>query len=129
MKFIVPMISFSRRKPRAQKRVEGGLTALGWLGERFLFPSQSDHWLSILRIGLGLQLIVYAISSRRDWIALYSIGPDSLVSRDLTEAILTADSPLIPRLGWLTHAEGSLGLSEPTLLFLAWLGVVCAGAS
>jgi Vitamin K-dependent gamma-carboxylase len=94
----------------------------GWL-EKLFFPRQSDAWLTLFRLGLGLQLALYALSLRRDWMALYSTGGRSLVSRELAEAILAADSPLIPRLGWLVSLGSFLGLSEPAVLTCAWAGI------
>lgn len=79
-------------------------------------------------MGLSLEVLLFAISSRRDWLALYSIGRKSLVGRDLAEAVLAADSPLIPRVGWLVQAGGLIGLSEPTLLLCAWVALVGAAA-
>jgi hypothetical protein len=94
----------------------------------FLFPPQSDYWLTIFRVGLGLEVLLYAISSQRDWMALYSVGKRSLISRDLAEAVLAADSPLIPRLGWLVQAGSLLGLSEPVVLYTTWIALVCAAS-
>lgn len=96
-----------------------------WAAE-FFFPGASDYWLTLLRLGLGLQLLLYAISLRSDWLSLYSTSGNSLISRELSEAILAADSPLIPRLGWLVSSGRFLGLSEPTILFCAWSALCCA---
>src|SRR5437660_1738758 len=86
----------------------------------WLFPSSSDRWLSILRIGLSLQLILYTFSLRLDWLSLLSGTGRGLVSRDLAEALLSLESPIIPRLGWLVVAGRQLGLSEATVIDLSW---------
>jgi hypothetical protein len=93
----------------------------------FLFPAESDQWLSVLRVGLGLQVASYTLSSRGDWLEVFAKYGGGLVNRELTEAILNLQSPLIPRLGWLISIGGHSGLSEPTVLWLAWTCLLCAG--
>src|SRR3954471_5143544 len=92
----------------------------------WLFFSTSDCWLSILRIGLAVQLLLYAFSIRGDWIYLLAGTGRGLASRDFAEALLSLESPLIPHLGWLVNAGKHLGLSEPTLLNLSWYGLIVA---
>jgi len=96
--------------------------------EEFFFPEISDVWLSILRIGLGLQIIFYCLSLRGDWNNLVALHGSGFINRDLTEAILSADSCLIPRLGWLTALVDPLGLREITVLSLVWICLFCAGS-
>src|SRR6267378_1548329 len=96
--------------------------------EEFFFPAISDAWLSILRIGLGIQIIIYCLSLRGDWNNLFAFHGGGLINRDLTEAILSADSSLIPRLGWLVALGGPLGLRETTVLPLVWICLFCAGS-
>ncbi len=93
----------------------------------WLFPSSSDRWLSILRIGLSLQLIIYTFSLRADWSSLLAGTGRGLVSRDLAEALLSLESPIIPRLGWLVVAAKQLGLSEASVLALSWYCLTLAG--
>ena len=69
--------------------------------EEFLFPARSTAWIALLRVGLGLQVTIYALSLCFDWTYLFTASTDSLISRDLTEAILSLDSSFVPRLGWL----------------------------
>ena len=78
----------------------------------FFFPTESDAWLAILRIGLALQIILYVLSLRNDWHYLLAGGAEALASRDLSEKILSLESPLIPRLGWLVALGTRLGLLE-----------------
>ncbi len=111
------------RKPAATASERGGL---GRRLEKFLFPSRSDSWLTLLRLGLGLQLLFYALSLRGDWMALYSSGGKGLIRRELAEAILAADSPFIPRLGWLVNLGNFLGLGESVTLGCAWAGILIA---
>jgi hypothetical protein len=89
------------------------------LREWFFFVS-SDRWLSILRIGLSLQLILYTFSLYADWRGFLSGTGHGLASRDLAEALLSLESPIIPRLGWLVVAAKQLGLGEATVLNLSW---------
>jgi hypothetical protein len=81
----------------------------------------------VLRIGLGLQVICLCLALRRDWISLLSSDAHALISRDLTEAALNAESSLIPRLGWLVNGGRGLGLSESTTLWLVWTALISAG--
>ena len=67
----------------------------------FLFPPDSDCWVTILRIGLGLQLTFFAWSVRVDWNDLFRTNGPGLVNRALTEAILSSETAFTPRLGWL----------------------------
>jgi hypothetical protein len=87
---------------------------------RFLFEPQSSIWLSALRIGLGLQVLFYVFSLRGDWLEVLSQENQGLIRRDLTEAMLSADSPLIPRAGWIVDIGAYLGLSEKTALYWLW---------
>jgi hypothetical protein len=107
---------------------------------RFLFGPQSTAWLSFLRIGLGLQLFCYVLSLRSDWIELLAEGNRGLIRRDLMEALLSAESPFIPRVGWIVEAGGWLHLSETSVLWMLWstlllaalflvLGLFCRTAS
>jgi hypothetical protein len=93
----------------------------------FLFPPETDTWLAVLRIGLGLQLVVYSLSLRSDWHSLFSETGKGLVSRELGEAISSFDSPLIPKLGWLVFIGRHIGLGEETVLSVAWACLLCMG--
>jgi hypothetical protein len=53
----------------------------------FLFPSESDTWLTVFRIGLGLQVTFYALFLRSDWHYLFTSSGKGLVGRELGEAI------------------------------------------
>jgi hypothetical protein len=92
----------------------------------FLFAPQSSVWLTILRTGLGLQVLYYGISLRADWIEVLSRENQGIIRRDLTEAMLSAESPFIPRVGWLVDAGAYFGLSEPTVLWSVWLLLMLA---
>ncbi|MEP6686061.1 MAG: hypothetical protein ABJB22_04720 [Verrucomicrobiota bacterium] len=87
--------------------------------EEFLFPAQSNSWIALLRIGLGLQVAIYSASLWYDWTYLFAANTDTLLSRDLAEDILSLDSSFIPRLGWLVALGGQLGLNEGVTLRLA----------
>jgi hypothetical protein len=93
----------------------------------FLFPPETDKWLAVLRIGLGLQVAVYALFLRSDWHQLFASTGKGLVSRQLGEAITSFDSPLIPKLGWLVALGNSVNIGEETVLSIAWAGLLCMG--
>jgi hypothetical protein len=92
----------------------------------WFFASCSDRWLSILRIGLALQLILYALSIRADWRYLLGGTGRGFVSRDLAEALLSLESPIIPRLGWFVAVGKQIGLNEGIVLDLTWYGLTLA---
>ena len=93
----------------------------------FLFPADSGRWLSILRIGLGGQLILYAWSLRHDWSFFFQSNGNGPVIRTLTEAILSSQTRLTPRLGWLIAIADRLGVTERTTLSVVWLCLIGAG--
>lgn len=93
--------------------------------QRFLFPSEADHWLTLLRIGLALQILLYCLSLRGDWIQLFASEGPGLISRDLTEAILSAETDFTPRLGWIVTAGNYLGLDQYSILWFVWWCLVC----
>ncbi|PYK38703.1 MAG: hypothetical protein DME60_10840 [Verrucomicrobia bacterium] len=93
----------------------------------FLFPTESDAWLSILRIGLGFQITLYALSLRNDWNYLFAGAGGGLVNRDLAEALLSIESRFAPRLGWLVAVGAQVGLREETVLSILWICLLVAG--
>ena len=93
----------------------------------FLFPTETDKWLAVLRVGLGLQVLVYTLFLRSDWQNLFATTGKGLVSRELGEAIASFDSPLIPKLGWLVAFGQHLGFSEETVLSVTWACLLCMG--
>jgi hypothetical protein len=93
---------------------------------RFLFAPQSSIWVAALRIGLGLQVLFYGFSLRGDWLEVLSQDNQGLIRRDLTEAMLSADSPFIPRVGWIVDIGAYLGLNENTALWWAWAVLMLA---
>src|SRR5262249_23129370 len=94
----------------------------------FLLAPQSSSWLTVLRIGLGLQVLFYAISLRSDWLEILGLGNQGLIRRDLAEAMLSADSPFIPRVGWIVDAGAHLGLTENAVLWLVWFILVVSAS-
>jgi hypothetical protein len=93
----------------------------------FLFPAETDKWLAVLRIGLGLQVTVYALFLKSDWHYLFAGTGKGLVSRELGEAIVSFDSPFIPKLGWLVALGGYVNIREETVLSVAWACLLVAG--
>ena len=94
---------------------------------RFLFPALSDDWLTILRIGLGLQVFFYTFFLKRDWNYFFGGGAAGLNGRALAEGLLSTESPFVPRFGWLVAVGERVGLSEGTVLFVAWWVLLLAG--
>jgi len=93
----------------------------------FLFPTETDLWLGLLRIGLGLQVLLYTLSLRADWNYLFAGPGEGLIGRALPEAFLSTESPLIPRLGWLVMLTARTGFSESTALSIVWWVLLFAG--
>jgi len=94
---------------------------------QFLFPIESDSWLSVLRFGLGLQVVLYGFSLRQDWNYLFAANGKGLITRNLSEALLSLESPFIPRLGWIIEFGTRLGLDEEKVLSAAWFVLLFAG--
>jgi hypothetical protein len=95
--------------------------------EEFFFPVRSSRWIAFLRAGLGLQVVLYAVSLWHDWNYLFSAENEGLINRDLTEDLLNLQNPLVPRLGWLVGFGHKLGLNEGSTLALCWVGLLVAG--
>ena len=93
----------------------------------FLFPSEADLWLGLLRIGLGLQVLLYILSLRADWNYLFAGPGEGLIGRALPEALLSTESPLIPRLDWLVMLTTRTDFSESTALSIVWWVLLFAG--
>jgi hypothetical protein len=93
----------------------------------FCFPAESDTWITVLRIGLGLQVVLYALSLRDDWNYLLAATGHGLISRNLGEAILSLESHLVPTLGWLVNLGTLIGLHEETVLGVAWICLLASG--
>ena len=92
----------------------------------FVFAPAADAWLGVLRIGLGLQVILYCCSIGQDWNYLLA-SHGGLISRNLSETLLSLESPLVPRLGWLVTIGARFGVNEATVLTFVWFGLVAAG--
>src|SRR5438132_14367942 len=88
---------------------------------KFLFPRETDTWLAALRIGLGLQVVVYALFLRSDWHYLFASSGKGLVGREVGEAITSFDSPLIPTMGWLVTIGRNFNISEVAVLSIVWI--------
>jgi hypothetical protein len=92
---------------------------------QFLFPAETDNWVTILRFGLGLQITLYSLSLRNDWNDL--LAGAGVSSRGLAEALLSVESHFVPRLGWFVALGEHLGLREETVLAIAWICLLVAG--
>ena len=94
---------------------------------RILFPTESDQWLSVLRVGLGLQVALYAVLARRDWLELFGSHGYGLLNRKLTEDVLSVQSPFAPKLGWLISVANHLRIDETITLWFVWLCLFVVG--
>jgi len=95
----------------------------------FLFPAETDSWLGLLRIGLGVQVVVYVVSLKDDWNYLFAGNGYGLIGRTFSEALLSTESPLIPRLSWLVMLGSRVGLSEWTVLSIGWWALLCTSCA
>jgi hypothetical protein len=93
----------------------------------FLFPAETDNWLTILRLGLGLQTTLYSLSLRSDWNDLLGGAGRGVSSRNSAEALLSLESHLVPTLGWLVTLGTHIGLHEETVLSVAWICLLASG--
>lgn len=100
-----------------------------WQGgfRNFLFPTESDLWLTTLRCGLGLQVCLYCLWLRKDWDYFLAGGGRGLVGRQVSEALIRTDASWAPNLSWLIDGAEHLGLSEEQTLFFCWLALFLAG--
>lgn len=94
---------------------------------RWLFPPESDKWLGVLRIGLGLTVAGYALSLGDEWTYVLARTGKGLIGRQVSEAVLTMESPLLPRISWLVRSAEILGIGEHTALLLLWSFLLGAG--
>ena len=119
---------FALKNIRTKQKVRDALKRWQNRFVGFLWPRESDEWLTVLRIGVGLQVIGYCLSLRRDWLYLFSeTQSGALHSRTLSEGLLSLDSPLVPRIGWLISLGAHLGVKEETILFGIWTLLLAAG--
>ena len=93
----------------------------------WLFRKEPEDWSTILRIGVGLEIIAYACSLRLDWFYLFSVNTGEWISRSVGEAVISTQSMLIPRLGWLVRGGEFIGLSEQSVLATVWTILLLAG--
>jgi hypothetical protein len=120
------MISATTTIRRTQKIPESIARAQERLLE-ILFPADTGEWLSILRIGLGIVVFLYAVSLKNDWNVLLAGSQSGLSGRELPEALLFKQGALVPQLSWLVAVGALGGLSEWTVLSIAWSLLLWAG--
>src|SRR5947207_15912864 len=88
----------------------------------FLFSPSTDTWLAILRIGLGLEVTLYSLSLRSDWISLLS-G----TARKAAAALLSLQSHFVPRLGRFAASAARVSVHEEAVLSMAWACLFSVG--
>ena len=122
----MPTTSVSANIPNLRPRIKfGGRWRAQLRG--FLFPSDSGEWLTILRIGLGLESLLYALSLRADWSPMFARSSTGFLNREFTEALLSIPSAFVPRIGWLVWMGEHVGMSEQTTLTSVWILLFVAG--
>jgi hypothetical protein len=94
---------------------------------RFFFECEARQWVAVLRIGLGVQLLLYSLSLQSDWGYLFGDAESGLNGRALSEGLLSRQSSFVPRLGWLIRPAGSAGLDGSTVLTVVWWLLLFAG--
>lgn len=95
--------------------------------ERFSFPADSGRWLSFLRIGLGLQVLLYLLFLRRDWSLVFGDPHSGLLGRDVGDAMTVVQSPFVPNLTWIILPLSKTGLNEGAALALVWWSLLILG--
>jgi hypothetical protein len=118
----MPTSLVSRTTPPVRERLKNVRAALAG----FFFARCPDTWLTVLRVGLGLQLIIYCVSLGGDWTRLLSTNGAGLINRALAEDLLALDAPIIPKLGWLVECGNDFGLAEETVLTAVWIILLLA---
>ena len=93
----------------------------------FLFPSSSDEWLTILRVGTGTAVVLYCWSLRSDWNRIFAGETNSWITRDLMEITLLSGARSVPRISWLVTLGDKLGVSEATTISAVWVVLLVAG--
>lgn len=91
-----------------------------------MFVPSSNNWLTILRIGLALQIILYCFWRRTDWLQ-FAANNGALVSRELMERLITLDAAFVPNLGWIVGIGDHLGFGEQTVILVSWAVLLCSG--
>jgi len=102
---------------------------MSWLRSivQFLFPPRSSSSLAILRSGLGLSVIFFCLSFSSPWSHAFASSDNSLINRDLAEAIAAYGNPIVPRLGWLVSLGEWLGVSENHVLWACYVSLLLSG--
>jgi hypothetical protein len=95
--------------------------------QKFLFTPESDRWLTVFRIGLGMSVVLYVLSLSGDWNNLFASTNEGLIGRQLGEAVVNLHTRFVPEVAWLVGVGAAFGLREPTVLTAAWVALLGAG--
>lgn len=95
--------------------------------EQFFFTPASDWWLTLLRVGCGLQILAYCLTSWADWRHLFVESGAALVGRSVSELFLSGRTALTPRLSWIINLAAVIRLREEQVLPLLGMILLLAG--
>jgi len=99
-------------------------------GEKYLqvlFPADNGRWLSFLRIGLGLQVLLSVLFLREDWNLVFAGQDSGLLGRDVGDTMTVVQSPFIPHLAWVIFFLSKVGFNENADLALVWWSLLFLG--
>src|SRR5262249_56314566 len=65
---------------------------------RFLFPKQTDEWLVVFRVGLGIELALYCLSARFGWVLFFSSNCGALLAGRVLGGFITFGNLFFPPL-------------------------------
>jgi Vitamin K-dependent gamma-carboxylase len=120
---LTTLLSAQKQVVRLRNKLQA---VFGKSDSAFFFPCSSDSWLTILRIGLGTQVVLYCLSLRNDWTHLFANKEETFINRGLMEDIIALDAPFTPKLGWLVTLGTHLGVNEQTMIWMSWISLISA---
>jgi uncharacterized membrane protein YphA (DoxX/SURF4 family) len=94
--------------------------------DSWLFSPDRDVWLTLLRIGLGVQVVAYCWLQGGGWNSFLSRGNAGVLDRRLPEILVSRQSLFVPQVDWLVRAADQVGLSEEQTLRLVWILLLTA---
>src|SRR2546430_9117212 len=96
---------------------------------QFIITEDNGLWVTALRIGLGIQIVLYVVSLKDDWNFLFGGPASGFIDREFSEALLARTSPLVPQLSWLVSLGGIACLAGDTGFAIALWGLLISGGA